>query len=43
METVQGFNIRHWGESGLSLWAISDLNADELEDFGRKFEAAQRG
>jgi anti-sigma factor RsiW len=43
METVQGFNIRHWGESGLSLWAISDLSADELEDFGRKFEAAQRG
>jgi len=43
METVQGFNVRHWGESGLSLWAISDLNAEELEDFGRKFEAAQRG
>jgi anti-sigma factor RsiW len=43
MEAVQGFNVRHWGESGLSLWAISDLNADELEDFGRKFEAAQRG
>jgi anti-sigma factor RsiW len=43
METVQGFNVRHWGQPGLSLWAISDLNADELEDFGRKFEAAQRG
>src|SRR3954449_13051492 len=43
METVQGFNVRRWGESGLSLWAISDLSADELEDFGRKFEAAQRG
>jgi len=43
MEALQGFNVRHWGESGLSLWAISDLNADELEDFGRKFEAAQRG
>ena len=43
METVQGFNVRHWAESGVSLWAISDLNADELEDFGRKFEAAQRG
>jgi len=23
--------------------AISDLNAEELEDFSRKFEAAQRG
>jgi anti-sigma factor RsiW len=43
MESVQGFNVRHWGEPGLSLWAISDLNGEELEDFGRKFEAAQRG
>jgi anti-sigma factor RsiW len=43
METVQGFNVRRWGSSGFSLWAISDLNAEELEDFGRKFEAAQGG
>jgi len=43
METVQGFNMRQWGAPGFSLWAISDLNADELEDFGRKFEAGQRG
>lgn len=43
METVQGFNIRHWKSHGFGLWAVSDLNADELEEFGRKFEAAQRG
>ncbi|HWP15127.1 MAG TPA: anti-sigma factor [Xanthobacteraceae bacterium] len=43
METIQGFNVRRWGETGFSLWAISDLNAEELEDFSRKFEAAQRG
>jgi anti-sigma factor RsiW len=42
IETLQGFNIRRWSEPGFSLWAVSDLNADELEDFGRKFEAAQR-
>jgi anti-sigma factor RsiW len=42
IETLQGFNIRRWTEPGFSLWAVSDLNADELEDFGRKFEAAQR-
>lgn len=42
-ETVQGFNVRRWSEPSFSLWAISDLNAEELEDFGRKFEAAQRG
>src|SRR3954454_3804762 len=41
METVQGFNIRSWTSHGFGLWAISDLNADELEEFGRKFEAAQ--
>lgn len=43
MATVQGFNIRHWTERDLSLWAISDLNAEELEEFGRKFEAALNG
>jgi len=43
MDTVQGFNIRQWKSHGFGLWAVSDLNADELEDFGRKFEAAQRG
>jgi anti-sigma factor RsiW len=43
MEMVQGFNVRRWSEPGFSLWAISDLNAEELEDFGRKFEAGQRG
>ena len=40
MEKVQGFNIRHWSEKGLSLWAVSDLNPDELQEFGEKFEAA---
>lgn len=40
METVQGFNIRHWSERGLNYWAVSDLNADELADFGSKFEHA---
>ena len=40
MEMVQGFNIRHWSEQGLSLWAVSDLNAHELQEFGEKFEAA---
>jgi anti-sigma factor RsiW len=43
IETHQGFNVRRWGEPGFTLWAISDLNTEELEDFCRKFEAAQRG
>ncbi len=41
-ETVQGFNIRRWSERGLNYWAVSDLAADELSEFGEKFEAAMR-
>jgi anti-sigma factor RsiW len=39
-ESVQGFNIRHWRESGLDLWAVSDIDAGELDEFGQKFTAA---
>jgi anti-sigma factor RsiW len=42
-DTIQGFNIRRWGERGLNFWAISDLGADELNEFGEKFESAMRG
>jgi len=41
-ETVQGFNIRRWEDRGLSYWAVSDIGADELAEFGEKFEAASR-
>jgi anti-sigma factor RsiW len=41
-ETVQGFNIRRWNEQGLRFIAISDVSADELQDFGAKFEGAVR-
>jgi anti-sigma factor RsiW len=42
IDTIQGFNIRRWGDRGLNYWAISDLGADELAEFGEKFEAATR-
>ncbi|OYX79363.1 MAG: hypothetical protein B7Y77_01965 [Bradyrhizobium sp. 35-63-5] len=42
MENLHGFNVRSWTENGLNLWAVSDLNADELTEFGEKFEAARR-
>ena len=42
METIQGFNIRRWSERGLNYWAVSDLAADELNEFGEKFETAMR-
>jgi anti-sigma factor RsiW len=41
-EMVQGFNIRLWTEQGLRFIAISDISADELQEFGAKFEAAMR-
>jgi len=40
IETIQGFNIRRWRERGLNFWAVSDIGADELAEFGEKFEAA---
>jgi anti-sigma factor RsiW len=39
IETIQGYNIRRWSDRGLNYWAISDLGADELAEFGEKFEA----
>jgi anti-sigma factor RsiW len=40
--TVQGFNIRRWTEQGLRFIAISDISADELQEFGAKIEVAVR-
>jgi len=42
IETIQGFNIRHWGDRGLNYWAVSDLARDELAEFGEKFEAMMK-
>jgi len=42
METMQGFNIWRWSDRGLNYWAVSDVAADELAEFGEKFEAASR-
>ena len=39
---LQGFNIRRWSDRGLNYWAVSDLAADELAEFGEKFETAMR-
>ncbi|MCA1458722.1 anti-sigma factor [Bradyrhizobium sp. BRP22] len=40
--TRQGFNIRRWSDHGLNFWAVSDIDADELAEFGEKFETAMR-
>jgi anti-sigma factor RsiW len=37
---VQGFNVRHWRQEGLDFWAVSDIGADELDEFVQKITAA---
>ncbi len=32
-QTREGFNLVHWRADGMELWAVSDLNADELDQF----------
>jgi anti-sigma factor RsiW len=42
IEQVQGFNIWRWTRSDLGFWAVSDIDSEELQEFGEKFEAAIR-
>jgi len=41
--TVQfeGYNLRHWQQGGLDLWAVSDVSQGDLALFERAFEAAR--
>jgi anti-sigma factor RsiW len=34
----QGFHIRYWQRSGMTFWAISNLNDQELDEFVRLFQ-----
>jgi anti-sigma factor RsiW len=36
---LQGYNVIHWSEAGMTLWAVSDLNEKELMDFAQDFSA----
>jgi len=38
--TRHGFNVRHFSEGGLDFWAVSDINATELDEFCQKLRAA---
>jgi anti-sigma factor RsiW len=40
LQTMQGYNIRHWAALGLEFFAISDINDEELQEFVDKFDAA---
>jgi anti-sigma factor RsiW len=35
----RGYNLAHWTAGGLNFWAVSDLNADDLQEFARLVRA----
>jgi anti-sigma factor RsiW len=35
MSSRQGFNVVHWTRQGMTFWAVSDLNLDELQQFAQ--------
>lgn len=34
-QTRQGYHLIHWASSGMTFWAVSDLNSKELEQFAQ--------
>ncbi|MBS0385338.1 MAG: anti-sigma factor [Proteobacteria bacterium] len=36
----EGYNVRHWTKLGMSCWAVSDMNAEELARFERVVRAS---
>ena len=41
-DSIQGYNVRHWSQDGLDLWAVSDIVGDELDEFVQKIASALR-
>lgn len=41
-DSIQGYNVRHWSQDGLDLWAVSDIVGDELDEFVQKIGSALR-
>lgn len=37
-QTIQGFNLIRWSAHGLTLWVVSDIQAEELAEFKAKYE-----
>ncbi len=41
-ETRRGFHLLHWTQSGMTYWAVSDLNEAELHEFARLLQEKAR-
>jgi anti-sigma factor RsiW len=41
-DSIQGYNVRHWSQDGLDLWAVSDIAGEELDEFVQKIAGALR-
>ena len=39
--SLQGYHLVHWSQSGMTFWAVSDVNEAELMQFGQDFAAAE--
>ncbi|MBI3608178.1 MAG: anti-sigma factor [Nitrospirae bacterium] len=35
--SLQGYNLLWWTQSGMSYWVVSDLNAQDLQEFARSY------
>jgi len=35
IQSRRGYNLIHWTQSGMTYWAVSDLNTSELQEFAR--------
>jgi len=41
-DELQGYNLRHWQEGDMTLWAVSDVNGADLDEFVQDFKTASR-
>ena len=39
LANAQGYNLVQWIDGGVAYWAVSDLNAQELQEFVRLFRS----
>jgi anti-sigma factor RsiW len=39
VKEIEGYNLVHWTQSGMTFWAVSDVNEKDLENFAGLFAA----